>query len=276
MLEISSQTRDRIRTASIAAAAVGVILGGHIVYLKYWALPALRAENERTVAALKETHADEFRASAVDTHRQIEAMAALLKESMNGRLPEPIIDSKQKVALNNDETIDRVAQGIAAKLNAYGSIPMNDREFAAMQKTASEKIVSGLSQKIEPILSSIAKDQTVSRESLSWYVQQITSQINEFIALEVTRNHSLTNKLALTQSAARDSVALSQELAALYLSSLKDQGALTRIISLPANILKDAASLSLISSSERAAKESSLMAKLADIRRRLDAQADPG
>ena len=40
---------------------------------------------------------------------------------------------------------------------------------------------------------------------------------------------------------------LSHEITALYLSSFKDQGLLTRILTLPANVVRDAASMSIVS-----------------------------
>jgi hypothetical protein len=62
---------------------------------------------------------------------------------------------------------------------------------------------------------------------------------------------------------------LSHEITALYLSSFKDQGLITRLLSLPANVVKDAASLSIVSSSDRKKVEQDLMKKMADIEKRL-------
>jgi hypothetical protein len=62
---------------------------------------------------------------------------------------------------------------------------------------------------------------------------------------------------------------LSHEITALYLSSFKDQGLITRLLSLPANVVKDAASLSIVSSSDRKKVEQDLMKKMAEIEKRL-------
>jgi len=44
---------------------------------------------------------------------------------------------------------------------------------------------------------------------------------------------------------------LSQEVTALYLSSFKDQSLVTRLLTLPANVVRDAVSLSIVTSTER-------------------------
>ena len=72
-----------------------------------------------------------------------------------------------------------------------------------------------------------------------------------------------------SQAVAQDSMKLSHEITALYLSSFKDQGLITRLLSLPANVVKDAASLSIVNSSERKKKEEELVAKMADLDKRL-------
>ncbi|MBC8039981.1 MAG: hypothetical protein H7Y06_05515, partial [Opitutaceae bacterium] len=92
------------------------------------------------------------------------------------------------------------------------------------------------------------------------------------LTAELAKNQVLNNNLADTQAVARESLALSHELTALYLSSLKDQGVLTRLLSLPANIIRDASQLSVINSTEREKKEKELVAKMADIQKRLDDQ----
>jgi hypothetical protein len=68
---------------------------------------------------------------------------------------------------------------------------------------------------------------------------------------------------------ASDAMKLSHEITALYLSSFKDQGLITRLLTLPANVVRDAASLSIVNSSDKKKIEEQLMAKMADIDKRL-------
>jgi hypothetical protein len=69
---------------------------------------------------------------------------------------------------------------------------------------------------------------------------------------------------------AQDSLALSHELTALYLSSFKDQGLITRLLALPANVVKDAASLSIVNSADKKKIEQDLVNRMNQIEKRLD------
>ncbi|MEY2878000.1 MAG: hypothetical protein RLZZ15_380, partial [Verrucomicrobiota bacterium] len=71
-----------------------------------------------------------------------------------------------------------------------------------------------------------------------------------------------------------DSMKLSHELTALYLSSFKDQGVLTRLLTLPANIVRDTANLSIVTSSDRKKVEERLVTEMNALEKRLaDIQA---
>jgi hypothetical protein len=115
----------------------------------------------------------------------------------------------------------------------------------------------------------MASETTLTRESLADYSMKISDQIGVVLTGELAKNQVLNNNLAETQAIAQDSLALSHELTALYLSSFKDQGMLTRILSLPANVVRDATQLSIVNSSERKKKEEELVARLAEIQDRL-------
>jgi len=91
------------------------------------------------------------------------------------------------------------------------------------------------------------------------------------LTAELAKNQQLNNNLQQTQAVAQDALKLSHEITALYLSSFKDQGIITRLLSLPANVVKDAASLSIVSSSDRKKVEETLVSKMAEIDRKLSA-----
>ena len=61
---------------------------------------------------------------------------------------------------------------------------------------------------------------------------------------------------------------------ALYLSSFKDQGLITRLLTLPANVIKDASTLSFVNSTERRKIEARLVGEMNEIENRMnDVQA---
>jgi hypothetical protein len=53
------------------------------------------------------------------------------------------------------------------------------------------------------------------------------------------------------------------------LSSFKDQGLITRLLTLPANVIRDAASLSIVTNSDRKKVEEQLVSKMSEIEKRL-------
>ena len=89
------------------------------------------------------------------------------------------------------------------------------------------------------------------------------------LTAELAKNQQLNNNLQQTQAAAQDALKLSHEITALYLSSFKDQGLITRLLTLPANVVRDAASLSIVTSSDRKKVEEQLVTKMAEIEKRL-------
>jgi len=85
----------------------------------------------------------------------------------------------------------------------------------------------------------------------------------------MARNQKLNNNLMETQAAAADALKLNHELTALYLSTFKDQGIVTRLLMLPANVVRDAANFSIITSNDRKTVEQDLINKENEIEKRL-------
>jgi ParB-like chromosome segregation protein Spo0J len=143
-----------------------------------------------------------------------------------------------------------------------------------MQNEQVDKVSSRMTERIQPILAEMARDQNLTRDSISQYSQRISDQVGNVLAAEMDRNQQLNNNLQQTQAAAQDALKITHEITALYLSSVKDQGLITRLLTLPANVVKDAASLSIVSNSDRKRIEAELVGKMTDIERRLtDLQA---
>jgi CHASE3 domain sensor protein len=127
-----------------------------------------------------------------------------------------------------------------------------------------------LAEKIQPILADMAKDQNLTREQINAYSQKISDQISNVMTSELAAKQQLNNNLIATEAVARDSMKLSQEITALYLSSFKDQSLVTRLLTLPANVVRDAASLSIVNSSERKQLEDRLVKQMNALQKRLD------
>ena len=138
-----------------------------------------------------------------------------------------------------------------------------------MQNEQVDKVSARMAQRIQPILAEMAGDQHLTRDSIAQYSQRISEQIGGVLTSQLAKNQQLNNNLRETQAAAQDALALSHEITALYLSTFKDQGLITRLLSLPANVVRDAASLSIVTSSDRAKVEEQLVGRMNEIDRRL-------
>jgi len=138
-----------------------------------------------------------------------------------------------------------------------------------MQNEQVDKVSSRMADKIKPILDQMANDQHLTRDSIMDYSRKISDQVGVVLTAEMAKNQKLNNNLQQTQATAQDAIALSHEITALYLSSFKDQGLITRLLTLPANVVKDATSLSIVNSSERKKIEASLFDRMNQIEKRL-------
>ena len=178
--------------------------------------------------------------------------------------------TQDEVAKLNTERMDALADAIAKKVQPFNPQPKTPEEAERVQNEQVDKVSARLNDRISPILTAMAKDQNLTRDSIGAYSQKITDQISVVLTSELGKNTQLNNNLQGTQAIARDSLALSHEMTALYLSSFKDQGVITRLLSLPANIIKDASQMSVINSTERKKKETELVAKMNDLQKRLE------
>jgi hypothetical protein len=229
------------------------------------------AKHQEALDSLRTQHAAELKASSDETHRQIDALNTLLKDAIQKRSADAFL-TEEEVAKADQAKTDKLAEAIAAKIQPFNPLPKTPEEAERIQNEQTDKVSSRMAEKIQPILAEMARDQHLTRDSVAAYSQRISDQVGVVLAAEMARNQQLNNSLASTQIVARDSLRLSQEVTALYLASFKDQGLITRILSLPANVVKDATSLSLVNSSDRKKMEERLFTQLNSIEQRLNAE----
>jgi hypothetical protein len=148
-------------------------------------------------------------------------------------------------------------------------LPKSPEEAEKMQNEQVDKVSLRMAERIQPILAEMAKDQNLTRESIGGYSQRISDQISGVLTAEMARNQELNTQLLTSNAVAQDSIKLSHELTALYLSSFKDQGLITRLLTLPANVVRDASTLSIVNSSERKKVEERLVTEMNALDKRL-------
>lgn len=242
-----------------------------VVASAYWihhqTVAQMAASQQAELAPLREQN-DALKTAAEDNRRQIEALDKLLKDAISKRAAD-VFMTDEEVAKLNAEKINQLAEAVAQKMQPYNPLPKTPEEAEQMQNEQVDKVSSRMAEKIQPILAEMSKDQNLTRESIATYSQRISDQIGTVLTSELAKNQQLNNNLQATQGLAQESLALSHEITALYISSLKDQGLLTRLLTLPANVVKDVANFNIVEKRDKEKIAQELVDKMADIEKRL-------
>lgn len=262
--------KEQLPAIFATVVLIALVIGGGAYYLNQRVV-TMQAAQQEELAHMRQMHAAELQASAEQTRRQIDAVNTLLKDAIEKRSADAFL-SQEEFAKVNEAKVNQLAEAIAQKIQPFNPLPKSPEEAERAQNEQIDKVSDRLSTRIQPILADIARDQNLTRESLAGYSQKISDQVGIILTAELAKNQVLNNNLSETQAVARESLALSHELTALYLSSLKDQGVLTRLLSLPANVVRDASQFSIINSTDRKKKEEELITRMTEIQKRLDAQ----
>jgi hypothetical protein len=243
-----------------------LVIGGAF-WLQQQTVSQMSVRHQAEIAPLRESN-DALKAASEDNRKQIEATNKLLRDAISKREADMFRTDEELQKLNT-ERMNLLAEAIAKKVMPFNPLPKSAEEAEKQQNEQVDKVSGRMVDRIQPILSEMARDQNLTRESISQYSQRISDQVGNVLTAELAKNQVLNNNLQETQAVAQDAMKLSHEITALYLSSFKDQGIITRLLSLPANVVKDAASLSIVNSSDRKKVEEQLVTKMAEIDKRL-------
>ncbi len=243
-----------------------LVIGGAF-WVHQQTVSELGAKQRTELAPLREQN-DALKAASEENRRQIDATNKLLRDAISKREAD-LFRTDIEIDKLNGERMEALAEIIAKKVQPYNPLPKSPEEAEKMQNDQVDKVSTRMADKISPILSEMSKDQNLTRESIEKYSQRISDQVGGVLTGELAKNQQLQNNIVATQTVAQDSLKLSHEITALYLSGFKDQGLITRLLTLPAAVVKDAASLSIVTSSERKKKEEELVGKMADLDKRL-------
>ncbi len=227
----------------------------------------MAARQQTEIAPLRDAN-DALKVASDENRKQIEVTNKLLRDAIAKREAD-MFRTDEEVQKLNVERMDALADAIAKKVQPYNPLPRSAEEAERQQSEQIDKVSGKMADRIQPILSEMAKDQNLTRDAIAQYSQRISDQVGSVLTSELAKNQQLNNNLHQTQAAAQDALKLSHEITALYLSSFKDQGLITRLLTLPANVIKDAASLSIVNSSERKKVEEQLVQKMGEIEKRL-------
>jgi hypothetical protein len=254
-----------------AIILTAILITGAAYWLHHETIADMSSRQQLELAPLREQN-DALKVASEENRQQIEATNKLLRDAISRREAD-MFRTDEELQKMNVERMDALAEAIAKKVQPYNPLPNSPEEAEKMQNEQVDKVSARMADRIQPILSEMSKDQNLTRDSIAQYSQRISDQLGNVLTAELAKNQQLNNNLQATQAVAQDSLKLSHEITALYLSSFKDQGLITRLLTLPANVVRDAASLSIVSSNDRKKVEEQLVTKMADIDRRLAALA---
>jgi hypothetical protein len=243
-----------------------LVIGGAF-WLHQQTVLQMGARQQTELAPLRESN-DALKAASEENRKQIEATNKLLRDAIAKREAD-MFRTDEEIQKLNVERMDLLAEAIAKKVMPFNPLPKSAEEAEKQQSEQVDKVSGRMAERIQPILSEMARDQNLTRESIAQYSQRISDQVGNVLNAELAKNQQLNNNLQQTQAVAQDALKLSHEITALYLSSFKDQGIITRLLSLPASVVKDAASLSIVTSSDRKKVEEQLVSKMGEIDKRL-------
>ena len=258
---------QKFKEQILVILVIVIVVIGAAYWLNQKTITDLNAQQEVKFSQIRDTN-DSLKASADETRRQLDATNKLLRDAVAKREAD-MFRTDEEVQKLNVERMDALAEAIAKKVQPYNPLPKSAEEAEKMQSEQVDKVSSRMADKIQPILSEMSKDQNLTRDAIAKYSERISDQVGSVLTAELAKNQQLNNNLQQTQAAAQDAMKLSHEITALYLSSVKDQGLITRLLTLPANVVRDAASLSIVSSSDRKKVEENLVKRMNEIENKL-------
>jgi hypothetical protein len=244
-----------------------LVIGGAF-WLHQQTVSEMAIKQQKELAPLRDAN-DALKTASEENRKQIESTNKLLRDAIAKREAD-MFRTDEEVQKLNVERMDALADAIAKKVQPYNPLPKSAEEAERMQTEQVDKVSSRMAERIQPILAEMSKDQNLTRDSIVQYSQRISDQVGNVLTAELAKNQQLNNNLQATQAAAQDALKLSHEITALYLSSFKDQGLITRLLTLPANVVRDAASLSIVNNSDRKKVEEQLVARMGEIEKRLN------
>ncbi len=266
-----AKTKEQLPAALFTALITVAIIVAFTFWFRKEVVAELTANQQREMAALRDQTEARLKESNDQLRAQNDATYALLKDSIENRRGE-LFMSDDEVARLNDEKVDTLARAIAERIQPYGiPIPKDPQEAEALRNQQVDEVAGRMASRIQPILQQMSQETTLTKETVAEYGQRISDQISTVLTSELAAKQKLNNNLLETQSIAQESMRVTQEITALYLTQMKDESVFARILTLPARLVQDTAKGSIVNSNERQKVEARLAVEMKELQDRLDA-----
>lgn len=245
-IKFSSQIPAVLLTAGLVIGA-GAWMLSHESTKRAAELEPLRAQN------------DALQRQADDNRRQLEATSRLLKEAL-ARHDNEVFRPEEELQKLNEERVGLLADAITKKVIPALPAPKSAEEMQRAEEEQVNKVASKLTENLTPLISKISEEQTEQKKTSAATIKRQQDQIQ-----------NLDSSLKATQTAAQETLKMTQEVSAMYLDSYKDHGVAMRLFSLPASLIVDVANGNIINDRSKKKTESDLNAKMAELDRRINA-----
>lgn len=266
-----AKIKEQLPAALFTAFITAVILVAFTFWFRKEVVAELTSNQQKEMASLREQTDAKMKEATDQLRAQNDATYALLKDSVENHRGE-LFMGDEEIAKLNEEKVDKLAKALADRIQPYGvPIPKDPQEAEALRNQQVDEVAGRMASRIQPILEQMSKDTSLTKESVAEYSQKISDQISTVLTSELVAKQKLNNNLLETQAIAKDSMRVSQEITALYLSQMKDESVFARILTLPARLIQDTAKGSIVNSNERQKAEERIANEMKDLEVRLDA-----
>jgi hypothetical protein len=211
---------------------------------------------QATLLALQEQN-DALRSQSDDNRHELQATVQILRDAVRHN-NNALFSSDEEIARLNGDRMNALADAIAQRVAPKMPVAKSSEELSQQENEQIDRISSATAQKLAPAIADLAAQQKAGSASG-----------RQVAAARVEVEHIRQN-LAATQQAADDALKLTQQLSAMYLQTYQEHGALVRILTLPGDLIQDAASGSIVTAQRaRTREQRELDAKIKEIEQRL-------
>lgn len=260
---MNSTLKSAIPVALISAILVALFFVGYSFWFKERVLAEIASKQRTDLDTLQQSYQTSMKDLADTLLARVEATNKTLDDAIKARNTDLFLTEEENRKVETQK-VEALADAVMTRLNRVIPTP-EDQERG--YNTVSQRV----SDRLNPILTEIARTGNLTRSDVEFYSSQIAGMIDGVLKEEMAEKQRLNNSLLTTASVAQDSLRLSQEMSALYLASLKDEGVLSRILTLPVRVVQDVSTLSIVGSSERRKMEERLFGELSALEQRLSA-----
>lgn len=258
---MNNTVKSAIPVAVISAVLVALFFVGYSFWFKDQVFKPFAEQQKSDLESLRSDYQSQMQRVADNIMARVDQTNKTLDAAIAAKNSDLFLSEEENRKLETAK-INALADAIMGRLNSVIPTPEDqDRGY----NTVSERVAD----RLNPILSEIARTGNLTRSDVEFYSSQISGMIDGLLRDEMAEKQRLNNNLMATQAIAQDSLRLSQEMSALYLASLKDEGVLTRILSLPVRVVQDVSTLSIVGSTDRKKVEERLFDDLNKLERRL-------